>query len=198
MSAAEGRQHDGIEGVRAAKRLLESTTWIELGFDVYRNQAACSLELLSGTVKAYDLFGQFLDDHPRPVYVEVKNYTTQSGLKDHYEEFVINSYSAMALRHSKGDDSPVHFMFVTKHPFAITNWSTLTSNSTISHILHKHQDDTKAEKQQLEGHSIDDDIISQLHEHLWLIVWHDKQEKLALTPAELAAIEPTLKRKVPL
>jgi hypothetical protein len=81
MSVAESVQKDGMEGVDLAQRWLESTTWIELPFNVYDNSAVCTLTKLDGTVKRYDLFGSIFTKPIKPLYVEVKNYDS-SGVSN--------------------------------------------------------------------------------------------------------------------
>ncbi len=70
VSAAESVQKDGMSGVDLAKRWLESTTWVELPFDVYNNAPVCSLRRLGGKVQRYDLFGAIHTDPPTLLYVD--------------------------------------------------------------------------------------------------------------------------------
>ena len=64
----ESQHKTGEEGLDFTKRWLESTTWMELGFNAYTNPAVCTLERLDGTKKVWDLFGSLFHTPPTPVY----------------------------------------------------------------------------------------------------------------------------------
>ncbi|WP_222854057.1 IS3 family transposase [Fodinicola acaciae] len=146
MSAAESVQRDGIDGINLAKRWLESTTWIELPFNVYTNPAVCTLQRLDGKVKRYDLFGGIHTNPPTPLYVEVKNYDSAGGKQNvEYWEFLANAYSITAQDIKTGQDGRREFMWITRHPFNLTDWATLTSASRIMVALEeKHPEVTAA------------------------------------------------------
>lgn len=178
-----------MDGVDLAKRFLESTTWIELPFDVYDNAAICTLERLDGKVKRFDLFGSIFTEPSTPLYVEVKDYDSNGGTQgQEYWEFLANAYSITARDRKKNEDGRREFMWITRHPFNQTHWSSLTDPSRIEQALAKHPEC-------LAGESIDSDLLAQVAQRLWLVVLHKRQEKLMLSPRELNIIESQLNRK---
>lgn len=187
---AESVQQDGIDGVNLAKRWLESTTWIELPFNVYTNAPVCTLRRLDQQVKRYDLFGSILRNPPAPLYVEVKNYTTPSSKqpKEHWE-FLANAYSITAQDLKDGTDGRREFMWITRHPFSQTDWADLTSAERIKDALTVHHPECLA------GEQLDADLLATVSQRLWLLVVHKRQEELTLTAQELAMVEGTLNRK---
>jgi hypothetical protein len=189
MAIAEGIQQDGIDGVELAKRWLESTTWIDLPFDVYTNTYQCTVQILGDKrFKRFDLAGHILTSPPTSLYVEVKNYTTQSGLEDHFKEFLANSYSAIAHQRDGIGDSGCEFMFVTTHPFSLGQWSKALDASRVQDALEKLPE-------KLAGKSIDVDLLGDVTKRVWLLVFHPKQETLMLSAGELAQMEAILNRK---
>lgn len=178
-----------MDGVDLAQRWLESTTWIELPFNVYDNSAVCTLTKLDNSVKRYDLFGSIFTKPNKPVYVEVKNYDSSGGKQPaEYVEFLANAYSITAKDLESGQDGRREFMWVTTHPFSLTGWATLTSPSAIKDALGKHPD-------VLDGKNIDVDLLDLVSDRLWLLVLHRRQEELMLTREELSLIEAQINRK---
>jgi hypothetical protein len=189
MSVAESVQKDGMEGVDLAQRWLESTTWIELPFNVYDNLAVCTLTKLDGTVKRYDLFGSIFTRPIKPLYVEVKNYDSSGGKQPaEYVEFLANAYSITAKDIQSGQDGRREFMWVTTHPFSMNSWPTLTSPSAIKDALGKCPDT-------LNGNEVDVNLLDLVSDRVWLLVLHRRQEELMLTREELSLIEAQINRK---
>lgn len=178
-----------MDGVRLAKRWLESTTWIELPFNVYDNAPVCTLERLDGKKKRYDLFGSIFREPQTPLYVEVKDYDSSGGKQGtEYWEFLANAYSVTAKDIKDGEDGRREFMWITRHPFQLTSWSELTSPARIAEALEKHPEvlaDLKA----------DPTLLATVSDRLWLLVVHKRQDELVLTPQELADVEGKLNRK---
>lgn len=189
MSVAEAVQKIGMEGVDLAQRWLESTTWIELPFNVYDNSAVCTLAKLDDTVKRYDLFGSIFTKPSKPLYVEVKNYDSSGGKQQaEYQEFLANAYSITAKDIKSGQDGRREFMWVTTHPFSLNAWPTLTSAAAVSEALGKHPG-------VLNGNEIDMNLLNLISDRLWLLVLHRRQAELMLTPQELSLIEAQINRK---
>lgn len=189
MSVAEAVQKDGMEGVDLAQRWLESTTWIELPFNVYDNAAVCTLTKLNGRVKRYDLFGSIFTKPPRPLYVEVKNYDSYGGKQaGEYIEFLANAYSITAKDIQSGQDGRREFMWVTTHPFSLKEWSGLTSPSAIKEALEKYPEVL------LDG-AADVNLLDVVSDRVWLLVLSRRQEQLMLTREELSLIEAQINRK---
>jgi hypothetical protein len=185
---AEGIQRDGEIGLDFTKRWLESTTWIELPFDVYANETVCTMERLDGKVKRYDAFGTIHTAPPTPLLVENKAYNSAGGkqAKD-YWEFLANAYSITAKKLQAGRDSRFEFMWVTTHPFEQTDWNELTSPARVLEALEKDPEAC--------GSAPDTNLVSMVAERLWLLVLHDKQSNLMLSPSELSDVEAKLNRK---
>lgn len=179
-----------MDGVDLAKRWLESTTWIELPFNVYDNAPVCTLRRLDGKVKRYDLFGSIHTDPATPLYVEVKDYDSVGGKQgSEYWEFLANAYSITAQDIKDGEDARREFMWITRHPFNQTDWVKLTSAERIKQALEAHH--TEA----LGAESIDVDLLATVADRLWLLVLHKRQEGLMLTAEELSIVESKLNRK---
>lgn len=197
MSAAESVQKDGMDGVDLAKRWLESTTWIELPFNVYDNAPVCTLRLLNGTVKRFDLFGYIHNKPATPLFVEVKDYDTAGGKQGaEYWEFLANAYSITAQDLVDGLDARREFMWITRHPFNQTDWAELTSADRIKQALEKHPEVLrKSQDPDAESHDVDVDLLATVSNRLWLLVLHKRQESLMLTPQELSIVEAQLNRK---
>jgi hypothetical protein len=197
MSAAESVQKDGMDGVDLAKRWLESTTWIELPFNVYDNAPVCTLRLLNGTVKRFDLFGYIHNKPATPLFVEVKDYDTAGGKQGaEYWEFLANAYSITAQDLVDGLDARREFMWITRHPFSQTDWAELTSADRIKQALEKHPEVLrKSQDSDAESHAVDVDLLATVSSRLWLLVLHKRQESLMLTPQELSIVEAQLNRK---
>ncbi|OBI90967.1 hypothetical protein A9X00_18245 [Mycobacterium sp. 1245805.9] len=179
----------GRQGVDLARKILESTTWIELPFDSAENEAVCTLHLLDGTDKCFDAMGFILRDTKTPLYVEAKNYDSSGGSQAAaYNEFLANAYSITAKDLESGVDGKREFMWFTKHPFSLKKWPELISMDAISAALQAHSS-------VLKGKIISADTLKLVSERLWLIVVHHKQTELTLTPDELGRIEGMLNRK---
>ncbi|MFJ7621379.1 hypothetical protein ACIQYZ_21505 [Rhodococcus erythropolis] len=189
MSAAETVQKDGMDGVDLAQRFLESTTWIELPFNVYDNAPICTLERLDGKRKRYDLMGSIFTDPHTPLYVEVKDYDSNGGKQGgEFWQFLANAYSITARDIKNHDDGRREFMWITRHPFNLKDWSKITDPTRITEALER-------EPEALAGESIDPDILATVSERIWLLVLHERQERLMLTAKELSLIEAQLNRK---
>jgi len=155
VSAAESVQKDGMDGVALAKRWLESTTWVELPFDVHNNAPVCSLRRLDGKVKRYGLFGSIHTDPPTLLYVEVKSYDSVGGKQGAaYWEFLANAYSITAQDIKDGEEARREFMWITRHPFNQTDWATLTAPERIKTALEKHHPEV------LNGDQINADMLA--------------------------------------
>lgn len=192
MSLAEPIQEQGRSGVIRTKRWLESTTWIELPFNAYHNQSLCRLTRLDGETKLYDLFGYIFGTPPVPVYVEAKNYTSAGGKQPaEFQQFLANAYSITARDLADDGDGMRQFMWVTTHPFSMTDWNDQLTPGQIQKSLDKHPN-------VLAGKHVDVDVLKLVSERVWLLVLHEKQEKFLLTPQELHLIEAQLNRKAEL
>ena len=185
---AEPIQQKGVDGVALAKRGLESTTWIELPFNAYRNDSICRVHLLKGT-KLFDMFGYIFGEASVPLYVEAKNYDgNPSKLDAYYREFLANAYSATALANKNNTADRAEFMFVTTHPFGLGKWVDNFKPSRIREALSEYSD-------VLGGTEIDDNILKETSDLVHLLILNERQERFMLTSSELRRIEEVLGRK---
>jgi hypothetical protein len=185
---AESTHLQGMEGAYAVKRWLESTTYLELPFNAYEDEAQCALARLDGEIKRYDLSGYFLGDNRRPVVVESKSYTTVGHQAEEHKEHLANAYSTTAWDIKTVGDTKREYIWVTTHPFAQNKWPRLMSHQEINAALELHP-------KVLNGEKIDEELVRVVASRLWLLVMHERQEQLALTRDELQHVFTVLKRK---
>ncbi len=180
----ETSQERGRVGAKIAQRWLEATTFIELPFNSYKNEALCTVTCLDGSIKTFDLTGYFYDDNHTPLCVEVKNVTTDSHLREQFQEFLAVAYSSTAKR-----DEGRNFMWVSWHPFGpMTKWASLSSMGEI-------QDALVAHESLLAGDNIDLDLLKKVSERIWVLTFNDRQVELSLDVDELAQVQAKLGRK---
>ncbi|MGW5037165.1 hypothetical protein ACWEQK_03365 [Streptomyces parvulus] len=184
---AESSHREGEAGVLLAKQCLESTTHIELPFDVYECPEQTTVIRLDNKIKRFDLAGHIIATK-RPLFVEVKAYNVVGKQPEEYTEYLANAYSATARDIRDGIDRKREFMWVTWHPFSQTKWVNLTTKSEIKSALAVHEES-------LDGAEIDDDIVDLLTSRLWLMMVSKRQEQLLLTREELYTVQGALKRK---
>ncbi|TFC94397.1 hypothetical protein E3T28_15215 [Cryobacterium sinapicolor] len=185
---AEQTQEQGRKGVALVQRWLESTTFLELNWNVYDNSAMCEVEHLGG-VKYFDLAGSFLGANRREVFVENKNYSSDSGQYPHFQEFLAIAYSATAKVKNAGRmDRATEFIWVTTHPFSIKRWASLASEAEIRLAL-------VARPEFLGDTEVDEDIVRVVAGRIWVLVMHEKQIDLSLTQQEVWQVLALLKRK---
>lgn len=185
--SAEGTQEKGRRGVARTKRWLESTTYVELLFNAYEDEAMCQLELLAG-VKTFDMFGFILGDNRRPVYVENKDDTNVSRLYADYLEFLANAYSSTARRIQTTKDQNAEFMWVSTHPFSQNRWGRLATPEEIHTALEKHP-------KVLGSATVDQELVRTVAQRIWVLVMNHRQIEISLTQEEVLKVMPTLKRK---
>lgn len=186
---AEATQEQGRKGVETVKRWLEATTFIELQWNVYENSQYCSLLLLDGSVKRWDLAGAFLSKPRQKTYVENKDYSSAGDQANQFHEFLANCYSATARSIKEVGDIEAEFIWVTTHPFGpMSQWSQLATRDSVLAALDKHPS-------VLGGDSVDVDLAAVVAARIWVLVFNKKQEKLSLEREELDKVLAALKRK---
>lgn len=184
---AESSHRDGEEGAMLAKQWLESTTHLEMPFNVYEHEAMTTLIRLDGVRKRYDLMGYWLESK-KQLYVEVKNYTVVGNQPAEYNEYLANAYSATARSVDEKMDTGREFMWITWHPFSQTKWTNLTTHDEVKKALKDHPE-------ALAGRAIDEDILRMVSQRLWLVVLCQRQHQLLLTRQELYQVHAALDRK---
>lgn len=190
---AEATQKHGLDGVYRVKQWLESTTFISLPYNVYENQPVCTVPLLNGDAKRFDLRGHIVDKkktkEKRPLYVESKRYSSAGVQGTEYVKFVAIAYSALAKEMAEVGDTRSEFMWVTTHPFSVGNWKKLLSRKQVRDALKKYPE-------LLNGQAVKDEWVELLADRLWILVAHEKQhDKLMLSRKELNKVRVALKRE---
>jgi len=185
---AEGAHAKGLEGVRLAKRYLESTTYIRLPFSVYEDSVQTTLVRLDGGKKIYDMAGHLLGDKPHPLAVEVKNYDAVGNQAAEYTEYLANAYSITAHEINERGDLRREFMWVTWHPFSQSKWGKLTSGAEIKAAIEEHPE-------ALGDSAFDTELAARVASRLWLVVLSRRHEQLMLTSKELLQVFQVLERK---
>ncbi|WP_343973320.1 hypothetical protein [Kribbella koreensis] len=187
--AAEETQMLGLKGVYEIKQWLESTTHIRLPFNVYENQAACTVNCLNSEVKRFDIYGHLLRKSPVPLVVEAKRYTTPGHQGTEFRKFLAIAYSSIVKSiKDNGADDRREFMWVTFHPFSQGDWPDLLSKAYLREALKVHSG-------YLAGEEIDEELIDGMPDRLWVLVYHSKQKSLLLTREELLLAHSVLKRE---
>lgn len=190
---AEAVQEQGRRGVQTVKRWLEATTFIELQWNVYENTRYCSLQLLDGSIKRWDLAGSFLTGDRQMIYVENKDYSSAGDQARQFQEFLVNCYSATAYGVQTWGEEHAEFVWVTTHPFGpMAQWSKLaTRDSIVAAVEAALAEDDGL----LGGAPVDRDLADVVASRTWVLVFNKKQTELSLDRRELDIVLAALKRK---
>jgi hypothetical protein len=188
MTVAEPIQELGRKGVATIKRWLEATTYIELPWDVYNQEMECTVHHLAG-VKRLDLAGHFLTGNKEAVMVECKRYSSPGGQFNEYLRLLAIAYSTALWEIAQYGKCRVrNYIWVTYHPFSLSNWPQLETHQTVRQGIEANPD--------LAGDGeIDDDMVRTIAERVMVLVFNEKQENLSLTRQELIRFRTVLDRK---
>ena len=182
MTAAEPIQLLGLKGVVEIKRWLEATTWLDLPANSYENEVQCTVQTCGGP-KLFDLNGRFRGSggNCRDVVVECKKYSVVGVQAGEFKRFLAIAYShTVWYMNTCSQDPGLIFFWVTSHPFSQTKWSQLRSAQYLKEsVLDSNNSDL------LPPGGIDEDLIRQVAERIWVLVVSDQQHKLSLTKREL-------------
>lgn len=185
MALREAAQESGRRGVFNTKTWLESTTHIQLPFDVYSFTSQCAVTCLNDKVEAFDLYG-LISTRGVPLYVENKAYTAVGNQPKSFDEFLAIAYSATAKEIQRVGDWKAEFMWVTTHPFSQTVWPTLTTRERMAQALE--DDDTDI----INKTKVDDALLTLVSQRIWLLVLNDRQHELTLSASELHLVQGAL------
>ena len=187
---AEEAHEAGAEGVRKAKRWLDATTRAEVRW-IFPEDAArdkLTFSWTDGSKFVFDLGGIFSASGPvanQTFMAEVKNYTTAGGQGTMYSEYLARCYRAKVVSPGYADQ----FMWITWHPFSVTNWSKLTTAAEVKAAVIQHRAKTLGIKEEQAAEAaIDHAVCEAISERLWLLVLSDKHELLMLSPDDRAAV----------
>jgi len=186
----EANHEIGRDGARRAKRWLESTTRVR---SAWTNEEANSISRLEfdwpygGQPFPFDVGGLFYGGaiHNQAFVVEVKKYTVVGDQRAAYGDWLAKAYLVRKAHHRIADQ----FLFMTWHPFAQTSWTTLCEPSTIVDgiLQNKRRIFSPTEQDSCES-LIDQAVVTDLVDRLWLIVLSNKQEELVITKEHRALI----------
>jgi hypothetical protein len=189
--ADEEIQELGREGVGKVKAWLEATTWMRLPYNAYEDGPRCKVVHASGA-KKFDLRGHFLGDKAsrRELTIECKKYSSAGIQSKEFKRFIAIAYGATKKQIAEKGEWREDFMWVTFHPFLVTDWSTLTNYANVLEVLRDpdHREFVGEE-------DIDEEVARSVADSVWLLVLNEKQLEVALTPEELAQVHTVLKRE---
>lgn len=193
MTAAEPIQLLGAAEVVRVKRWLESTTWIDLPFNAYEDEPRCMLSLCNGQRKLFDLRGRFrgAGASRHGVTVECKNYSTPGGQAKEFERFLAIAYSyTYKATEELGSDPQEEFFWVTKHPFAKTQWKDLCSKEKLKEcVLDTGNSDI------CPTGTFNEDLAGKVANRVWILVVNEKQHHLSLSSSELHTVLASINRE---
>ncbi len=187
---AEEAHEAGADGVRKAKRWLDATTRAEVRW-IFPEDAArdkLTFNWIDDSKFVFDLGGIFSANGPvanKTFMAEVKNYTSAGSQGTMYSEYLARCYRARVVNPGYAD----HFMWITWHPFSVTNWSKLTTAAEVKAAVLQHRAKALgiADEQSAEA-AIEQAVCESIAESLWLLVLSDKHELLMLSPDDRAAV----------
>ncbi|UUU32007.1 hypothetical protein JIX56_20015 [Streptomyces sp. CA-210063] len=188
----EAMHQKGADGARRAKTWLDATTRVRMSWTNEDAVHASRLEFewpFGGQPYSFDVGGMLCGGEFEGHFfvAECKNYADAADQGTHYDDWVAKCYLTRRDHHRLAD----HFMWITWHPFRVTKWKSLCSpQSVIDGLLLPHNrkrifgvdgaDEAKAQ--------IDQDLVKDVADRLWLLVLAEKQEKLVITPQDRALI----------
>jgi hypothetical protein len=179
--SGEGHQIKGFEGLRRAKKWLDSSTRVS---QIWTNENRGLKELLAfdwphGEDFSFDMGGQLRggDLEGKMFLAEVKNYDHEMDLPIHFREFLAQCYVAL---NEKPDLSDI-FMWISWSPFQAQRWHEHATAKSVQKAVLKHSGlilDTSDEQKALS--EIDPAVIANVSERIWLITLCDQQEDLVI------------------
>lgn len=177
----------GADGARRAKRWLDSTTRVRSSWTNEDAVLASRLEFnwphggqqpysfdVGGILSGGEYDGHFF-------VVESKNYDDAHDQGFHYDDWVAKCYLTRRDHYRLAD----HFMWITWHPFRLGKWKKLCSPEAVIDglLLPRNIERVFDTKNEEEARSkIDQDLIVDVADRLWLIMLNEKQENLVITP----------------
>jgi len=184
-AVGEEAQRKGEDGARRAKRWLDATTRVTKS---WTNEDAVHASRLSftwphgGQPFSFDM-GGLLKGEPFDGHffmAEVKNYYAALDQGTLYDDWLAKCYVVRKQQPVLAD----HFMWITWAPFRIGDWPDLMTADIVRKALRG-----KANKKRVFNAEPDDDIdsvideslVAEVVDRLWLIVLSEKQERLVIS-----------------
>jgi hypothetical protein len=178
----------GADGVQKAKRWLESTTRLDANW-IYPEEASrnkLAYKWHDGSTFIFDMGGVFRggDLANKTFVAEVKNYTAVGAQGTMYVEYLARCYRARGVSPGLTEQ----FMWITWHPFSVTNWSKLTTAAEVRSAVVRYSVKALGVPAADAESEVDDTICAEIAESLWLLVLSDKHELLMLSDLDRAAV----------
>ncbi|MFG1697256.1 hypothetical protein [Nonomuraea sp. NPDC049309] len=180
--AGEDAQLKGILKLRRAKRWLESSTRVAQS---WTNEDVGLKEMLEfdwpywDKPFSFDIGGRFRGDElsGRMFVAEVKGYRAEYDLPHHYQSFLAKCYVALQAKPTRCD----HFMWISWAPFQAQKWHHHPSVPSVKNAVLKERQrifntDDREEAERL----LDEKLLVDVADRLWLITLCDKQENLII------------------
>lgn len=178
----------GADGVQKAKRWLESTTRLDANW-IYPEEASrnkLAYQWHDGSTFIFDMGGVFRggDLANKTFVAEVKNYNAAGSQGTMYVEYLARCYRAREVSPGLTEQ----FMWITWHPFSVTNWSKLTTAAEVRSAVLQHSVRALGVPLEEAESVVDDTICAQIADSLWLLVLSNKHELLMLSDLDRAAV----------
>lgn len=183
----EATQKAGDDGVRRARRYLESTTRVKTAWLVTDPLQASMMTFAWPHAKgqfSFDIGGIFHggDIDGQRFAAESKAYKNNNNHQDaEYKEFLAGCYyletQSITLYH--------HYLWLTTHPFSVDNWSRLCTAHWVTQSVVRERtkvlgvSDEDAAREQVDPH-----VAEAVASKLWLIAIPDRHEELSITDAD--------------
>ena len=188
----EAMQRQGADGMRRAKRWLDSTTRVESSWTNEDEVTASRLEFpwpYGGQSFSFDVGGILCGGEFEKHFfvVESKKYTVAADQGHHYDDWVAKCYVTRKEYARLAD----HFMWITWHPFRIGDWNNLLEPKAVVDGLLLPRNCKRVfntdDPSVAEG-MIDQALVNDVASRLWLIVLSDKQENLVISSDDRAIL----------
>jgi hypothetical protein len=188
----EAEHQKGADGMRRAKRWLDSTTRVRASWTNEDQVNASKLEFpwpFGGQKFSFDvggiLLGEEFDGHF--FVAECKKYKDDSDQGKHYDDHLAKCYVTRRDFPRSADE----FLWITWAPFRVTTWPQLCSADAVKKGLlvernRKRVFDTET-KDEAEA-AIDMDVVKDVSDRLWVVVLSDKQERLVISNEDRALV----------
>ena len=192
MPVGEAMHMQGADGARRAKRWLDSTTRVESSWTNEDQVTAGRLEFAwpyGGQTFSFDVGGVMQGgEYEKQLFVaEVKKYNTPGDQGTLYDDWLAKCYVTRRDHVRLASQ----FMWITWHPFRVTDWADLTKPLSIAKGLLADKNRKRifnTDEDAVANKLIDVNIINDVAGRLWIVVLSDKQESLVISPDDRALI----------
>ncbi|MFF5668244.1 hypothetical protein ACFY7F_36260 [Streptomyces griseofuscus] len=183
----EAMHQKGADGARRAKLWLDATTRVSSSWTNEDAVHAARLEFkwphgdeqpysfdVGGILSGGEFHGQFF-------VAECKNYAGDSDQGIHFDDWVAKCYLTRREHFRLAD----HFMWITWHPFRVKTWTALCSADSVKKglLLERNRVRVFGTSDESEAASmVDDALVQDVADRMWMFVLSEKQEKLVITP----------------